>query len=204
MPSILVVEDDPKTSALVRLYLANAGFEVEVAADGRRALAAARERPPDLDRARRDAPRHRRPRGLPRPAGGVRGSGDPAHRPHHRGGPAPRARPRGGRLRQQAVQPARAGGAGAGGAAAERSARACRGLAAAAVPRLAARPCPARGRGGGQAGPPHAQRAPAARGARRRAGPHLQPVGAGRARVRLGLRGDGAHGRRPRQEPPPR
>ena len=48
MPSILVVEDDPKTAALVRLYLENAGHEVAVAADGRRALAAARERPPDL------------------------------------------------------------------------------------------------------------------------------------------------------------
>jgi DNA-binding response OmpR family regulator len=45
---ILVVEDDPKTSALVRLYLESAGYEVAVAADGRRGLAAARERPPDL------------------------------------------------------------------------------------------------------------------------------------------------------------
>src|ERR1700710_428349 len=48
MSSILVVEDDPKTAALVRLYLENAGHEVAVAADGRRALAAARERTPDL------------------------------------------------------------------------------------------------------------------------------------------------------------
>jgi DNA-binding response OmpR family regulator len=46
--SILVVEDDKKTSALVRLYLENAGFEVSEAADGRQALAAARQRRPDL------------------------------------------------------------------------------------------------------------------------------------------------------------
>jgi len=47
-PSILVVEDDGKTSSLVRLYLENAGFEVRVAADGRQGLAAARDRRPDL------------------------------------------------------------------------------------------------------------------------------------------------------------
>jgi DNA-binding response OmpR family regulator len=46
--SILVVEDDPKTSSLVRLYLENAGYEVAVAAGGRQALAAARGRRPDL------------------------------------------------------------------------------------------------------------------------------------------------------------
>jgi DNA-binding response OmpR family regulator len=46
--SILVVEDDRKTSALVRLYLENAGFEVAAAFDGRQALAAARARRPDL------------------------------------------------------------------------------------------------------------------------------------------------------------
>jgi two-component system alkaline phosphatase synthesis response regulator PhoP len=46
--SILVVEDDRKTSAAVKLYLENAGFEVAVAFDGRQALAAARSLRPDL------------------------------------------------------------------------------------------------------------------------------------------------------------
>jgi DNA-binding response OmpR family regulator len=48
IPDVLVVEDDGKTSSLVRLYLENAGFEVRVAADGRQGLAAARDRRPDL------------------------------------------------------------------------------------------------------------------------------------------------------------
>jgi len=39
--SILVVEDEPKTAAAVRKYLANAGYAVEVATDGRRGLEAA-------------------------------------------------------------------------------------------------------------------------------------------------------------------
>ena len=42
---ILVVDDDPKTVASVRLYLEHAGYEVRVAADGREALALA-EAPP--------------------------------------------------------------------------------------------------------------------------------------------------------------
>ena len=46
--TILVAEDDPKTAELVRLYLADAGFEVRLAADGASALAAAREAAPDL------------------------------------------------------------------------------------------------------------------------------------------------------------
>ncbi len=48
-PLILVVEDDAKTEASIRLYLEHAGFEVESAADGRNALARARSQPtPDL------------------------------------------------------------------------------------------------------------------------------------------------------------
>jgi DNA-binding response OmpR family regulator len=48
-PRVLVVDDDPKTVASVRLYLEHAGFEVAAAADGRAALARARAAPaPDL------------------------------------------------------------------------------------------------------------------------------------------------------------
>lgn len=47
-PTILVVDDDRKTAAAVRLYLESAGFEVVVALDGREALEAARGRRPDL------------------------------------------------------------------------------------------------------------------------------------------------------------
>jgi DNA-binding response OmpR family regulator len=46
--SILVVEDDRKTSAAVKLYLESAGFEVAVAFDGRQAIEAARSLRPDL------------------------------------------------------------------------------------------------------------------------------------------------------------
>jgi DNA-binding response OmpR family regulator len=46
--TILVVEDDRKTSAAVRLYLENAGFEVAVAFDGRQAIETARTLRPDL------------------------------------------------------------------------------------------------------------------------------------------------------------
>ena len=45
---VLVAEDDPKTAELLRLYLADAGFEVRLAADGATALAAARDEDPDL------------------------------------------------------------------------------------------------------------------------------------------------------------
>jgi DNA-binding response OmpR family regulator len=45
---ILVVDDDKKTVATIKLYLENAGFDVSVAHDGRQALEAARAAPPDL------------------------------------------------------------------------------------------------------------------------------------------------------------
>jgi two-component system alkaline phosphatase synthesis response regulator PhoP len=50
MPSrrILVIEDEPKTSASIVLYLEHAGFEVRAASDGRTGLALARELSPDL------------------------------------------------------------------------------------------------------------------------------------------------------------
>ena len=47
-PRILVVDDDPKTLASVRLYLEHGGYAVDVAEDGQAALARARASPPDL------------------------------------------------------------------------------------------------------------------------------------------------------------
>jgi len=43
---ILVVDDDAKTTISVRLYLEHAGYDVDVAADGRAALERARAQPP--------------------------------------------------------------------------------------------------------------------------------------------------------------
>lgn len=49
MPQIiLVAEDDPKTSASIRLYLENAGYQVRTAENGSDALALARTLSPDL------------------------------------------------------------------------------------------------------------------------------------------------------------
>ncbi len=46
---VLIVEDDPKTSGLVRLYLEHAGYAVSAAGDGREALRLAKSDPrPDL------------------------------------------------------------------------------------------------------------------------------------------------------------
>jgi len=45
---VLVVDDDPKILASLRLYLEHAGYEVAAAGDGLRALAAARAFHPDL------------------------------------------------------------------------------------------------------------------------------------------------------------
>lgn len=45
---ILVVEDDPRTSASIALYLRHAGYEVNVASDGAAALHDAAASPPDL------------------------------------------------------------------------------------------------------------------------------------------------------------
>jgi DNA-binding response OmpR family regulator len=47
-PQILVVDDDRKTVALIKLYLEHAGFDVCVAHDGERALELVGERAPDL------------------------------------------------------------------------------------------------------------------------------------------------------------
>jgi DNA-binding response OmpR family regulator len=45
---VLIVEDDPKTAATLRLYLEHAGFEVSLAADGAQALQRQRTSPSDL------------------------------------------------------------------------------------------------------------------------------------------------------------
>jgi DNA-binding response OmpR family regulator len=45
---VLVVDDEPRIVEVVSDYLRAAGFAVATAADGERALAAARDRPPDL------------------------------------------------------------------------------------------------------------------------------------------------------------
>ena len=46
--TVLVVDDDTKTAATIRLYLENAGFSVTLAYDGRSALERAVASPPDL------------------------------------------------------------------------------------------------------------------------------------------------------------
>ena len=43
---ILVIEDDPKTAEIVRLYLERDGYDVLTASDGARGLELAREEPP--------------------------------------------------------------------------------------------------------------------------------------------------------------
>ncbi len=47
-PDILVVDDDPRNRKLLEEYLLGAGYEVRTAVDGRSALAAASQQPPDL------------------------------------------------------------------------------------------------------------------------------------------------------------
>jgi DNA-binding response OmpR family regulator len=48
MPTVLVVDDEPKIVQLARDYLEHAGFDVQTAGDGASALQAARVREPDL------------------------------------------------------------------------------------------------------------------------------------------------------------
>ena len=115
---ILVVDDDKKTAELIRLYLEQDGYRVLLAHDGRAALELAPPARPRPDRARPDAAPGGRAGRVPHPARRVAGADHHAHRPHHRGRQAARPRPGRRRLRDQAVQPARSGGAGARGAAA--------------------------------------------------------------------------------------
>ena len=48
MPTVLIVDDEPRIVDLARDYLQHAGFEVVTAGDGESALAAARDEQPDL------------------------------------------------------------------------------------------------------------------------------------------------------------
>ena len=48
MKTILVVDDEPKITQLVRDYLERAGFSVSVAHDGKRALSLAKTEKPDM------------------------------------------------------------------------------------------------------------------------------------------------------------
>src|SRR3990172_10600800 len=48
MPTILIVDDEPKIVQLARDYLERAGFDVAVASDGNAALSAFHALPPDL------------------------------------------------------------------------------------------------------------------------------------------------------------
>jgi two-component system OmpR family response regulator len=47
-PSILVVDDEPAIREFLAFVLSDEGFRVQTAMDGREALAAAREHPPDV------------------------------------------------------------------------------------------------------------------------------------------------------------
>ncbi|MEM1117125.1 MAG: response regulator [Bacteroidota bacterium] len=48
MPSILIVDDEPSIAMSLEFLMEQAGYDVRVARDGEAALAAARERLPDL------------------------------------------------------------------------------------------------------------------------------------------------------------
>ena len=112
--SILVVEDEEAIAEAVRVAPGQRGLR------GSRRRRRARGAPPRRRRAARpggarpDAPGHGRPGGVPRAPARLVGPGADAHRPGRRGrqGGGPRGRRR--RLHDQAVQPSRAGGAGAG------------------------------------------------------------------------------------------
>ena len=100
-----------RSPTCVRLYLTREGFGVHVEPDGAAGLAAARSLQPGRHRARRRAARPGRHRGVP-PAARRRATGPRSlfcHRPRRRGRPGPRPGARRRRLRDQAVQPARAG-----------------------------------------------------------------------------------------------
>ena len=141
-PSILVVEDDRETRALIARYLRTNAFQVATAADGRemdRALAGKPRRP---HHSRRDAAGRGWLEPVPQAAPGVITADH--HADGARRGRRPHPRPRDGRRRlsAKAVQSARTAGAHQGGAAApgggadrERIRR----REGAAVPRLAAR-----------------------------------------------------------------
>ena len=115
MKTVLVVDDERQIAAIAGDYLRHAGFTVLTAGDGVEALALARSRHPDLvvPRPRPAATRRHRRRAIA-PQGRQRAD-------HHADGAGRRVRStaragaRRGRLHQQAVQPARTGGARPGG-----------------------------------------------------------------------------------------
>ncbi len=106
---MLVVEDESSIASFVSLYLKNAGYGVRTASTGNEALAQVQAAAAGPDRARPDAPRHRRDRGLPADPQDLRRADPDAdgagrgRRQDHR----PRGRRR--RLPDEAVQPAGAG-----------------------------------------------------------------------------------------------
>ena len=109
MARVLVVDDDVTVREVVVTYLRAAGHDVDETADGESALALLRDHPGRPGRARPDAARHRRARGLRAAAGPRRRpAGDHADGARLGDRPGGRARARRRRLRHQAVQPARA------------------------------------------------------------------------------------------------
>ena len=115
--TVLVVEDERKLRDLVRLYLERAGFTVLSTDSGAEAITMALASAPDLvilDLGLPDVPGETVAREL-RASGPTLGHADPdLDGQERRGRPDPRARAGRRRLRDQAVQPARAGPAGTG------------------------------------------------------------------------------------------
>ena len=196
---VLVVEDDRAIADLVGLYLRRDGFGVHVERDGQAGLAAVRRLRPAAVVLDVGLPGHGRHRGLPTAARrGRLDAGAVRHRPRRRG--RPRARPGDGRrrLRHQAVQPARARGAGADRAAPLRARRRAGGGVGGGRGAHRGRP-PPRPRGGRRgradlhrvrpARPPHA---------RPRPGVHPRAAAVGG----VGVRGVGGHPHRRRARGP--
>ena len=102
---------------VVGRYLVRDGHTVECVHDGYEALRRIADQPAGPGRARPDAAGHRRPRGLQAAARAVADPGRHADRARRGDRPPGRLRDRRRRLRDQAVQPARAGDAGPLGAA---------------------------------------------------------------------------------------
>jgi ActR/RegA family two-component response regulator len=74
MPTILIVDDEPKIVQLARDYLERAGFGVTSASDGNAAMAVYHAQPPDLHRLELHPTRRRSARNV-RLLGGAVGAG---------------------------------------------------------------------------------------------------------------------------------
>ena len=106
---LLLVDDEENLRSMLEAALRHLGFDVQTAATGREALAAAVNRPAGGDRPRRDAARPRRLRGVPAAAHrGQPHAGRLPDRSRRHGGQGPRTHARRRRLPRQAVQPRRA------------------------------------------------------------------------------------------------